>query len=96
MKFEIPVPLKIAALVVGATALYTYIGQLVPQKMVMPPEETVMSADMTTDDLVQVGSEIAQGKGLCFTCHTTGKGGAAGARFPDLDGIAWARRLPVD
>jgi len=86
MKFEIPPALKIAALVLGTTALYTYIGQLVPQKQVLPPEETVISDDMTTEDLVQVGLEIAQGKGLCFTCHTIGKTGAL--RFPDLDGIA--------
>jgi mono/diheme cytochrome c family protein len=85
MKLSVPVPLKIAALVVGATALYTYIGQLVPQKEVQPPQETVMSDDMTTDDLVRVGQEVAQGKGLCFTCHTIGKSGAL--RFPDLDGI---------
>lgn len=86
MKLTIPEPLKIVALVLGATAMYTYIGQLVPQKEVLPPEETVMSDDMTTDELVVVGLEIAQGKGLCFTCHTVGKSGAL--RFPDLDGIA--------
>ena len=86
MKFQVPLPLKIGALVIGTTALYTYIGQLVPQKTVMPPQETVMSADMTTADLVRVGSEIAGGKGLCLTCHTLGKSGAL--RFPDLQGIA--------
>jgi mono/diheme cytochrome c family protein len=86
MKFQVPLPLKIGALVLGTTALYTYIGQLVPQKTVMPPQETVMSADMTTADLVRVGSEIAEGKGLCLTCHTLGKSGAL--RFPDLQGIA--------
>jgi mono/diheme cytochrome c family protein len=86
MKFEIPVPLKIGLLVIGATALYTYIGQLVPQKRVEAPQETVMADDMTPDDLVGVGRQIAEGKGLCFTCHTVGKSGAL--RFPDLDSIA--------
>jgi mono/diheme cytochrome c family protein len=86
MKFRVPLPLKLAALVIGTTAAYTYLGQLVPQKMVLPPQETVMSADMTTADLVQIGSEIADGKGLCLTCHTLGKSGAL--RFPDLQGIA--------
>ena len=86
MKLQVPVPLKIAALAVGATALYTYIGQLVPQKEVQPPEETAFTAEMTTDDLVVIGREIADGKGLCFTCHTIGQSGAL--RFPDLDGIA--------
>jgi mono/diheme cytochrome c family protein len=78
--------LNVMLLVLGTTALYTYIGQLVPQKEVLPPQETIMRADMTTDDLVQVGRGIAEGKGLCLTCHTIGKSGAL--RFPDLEGIA--------
>ena len=78
--------LNVILLVLGSTALYTYIGQLVPQKQVMPPEETVMRTDMTSADLVQVGRQIAEGKGLCLTCHTIGKSGAL--RFPDLQGIA--------
>lgn len=80
------IPLKIAALVIGSTALYTYIGQLVPQKEVHPPEVVEIAENVTTEDLVALGSEIAHGKGLCFTCHTVGKSGAL--RFPDLDGIA--------
>lgn len=86
MKFEIPVSLKIAAVVVGATGLYTYIGQLVPQKEVLPPTETVLSSDMTSDDLATIGFEIANGAGICFTCHTVGQSGSL--RFPDLGGIA--------
>jgi len=86
MKLAIPEWFKILLLVLGATAFYTYVGQLVPQKEVLPPQETAMSDDMTTDDLVRVGQEIASGKGLCFTCHTIGKSGLL--RFPDLDGIA--------
>ena len=86
MKFEIPVPLKIAAVVLGATGLYTYIGQLVPQKEVLPPTETVLTADMTSDDLAEIGFEVANGKGICFSCHTLGKSGSL--RFPDLDGVA--------
>ena len=86
MKFTIPVPIKILAMCLAATAFYTYIGQLVPQKEVLPPEETLFTDEMTTDELVQIGLGIAGGKGLCFTCHTVGKSGAL--RFPDLDGIA--------
>jgi len=86
MKLAVPIPLRIAALVLGTTGLYTYIGQLVPQKEVLPPKETVMRQDMTTGDLVKLGDEITHGKGLCFTCHTVGKKGAL--RFPDLEGIA--------
>jgi mono/diheme cytochrome c family protein len=86
MKFEIPPALKIAALAVGSTALYTYIGQLVPQKVVLPPVETQIAENVTTEELVDIGAEIANGKGLCFTCHTIGKSGAL--RFPDLGGVA--------
>jgi len=86
VKFTIPVPIKIAGMAVGATLLYTYIGQLVPQKEVHPPVETQLREDMTTDELVQVGFDIAGGKGLCFTCHTVGKSGAL--RFPDLGDVA--------
>ena len=94
LKFVIPVPIKILAMCLVATGFYTYIGQLVPQKEVQPPEATAFSDEMTTDELVQIGLDIANGKGLCFTCHTVGKSGAL--RFPDLDGIAVtaATRIP--
>lgn len=78
--------LKVGALVLGSTAFYTYVGQMVPQKEVHPPAEVKMSATMTTDDLVRVGKEIAEGKGLCLTCHTIGKT-TGPFRFPDLGGI---------
>ncbi len=82
---KVPVPLKIGALTVATTAFYTLVGQLVPQKEVQPPKETVLAKEMTQDDLVKAGKEIMEGKGLCFTCHTVGKTGAL--RFPDLEGI---------
>jgi mono/diheme cytochrome c family protein len=83
---SVPLIARIGALVVATTAFYTYVGQMVPQKEVLPPQETVLAADMTTADMVKVGSEIMAGKGLCLTCHTIGKSGAL--RFPDLDGVA--------
>ena len=86
MKFRIPVVVKIGALVVATTALYTYIGQLVPQKQVQAPEVIELAEDLTTAEIVDIGREIFEGKGLCSTCHTIGKSGAL--RFPDLDGIA--------
>jgi mono/diheme cytochrome c family protein len=82
---KVPVPLKIGALTVATTAFYTLVGQLVPQKEVQPPKETVLAKEMTQDDLVKAGREIMEGKGLCFTCHTIGKKGAL--RFPDLEGV---------
>jgi hypothetical protein len=90
----IPLPLRIAGLVLVTTAFYTYVGQLVPQKEVLPPQETILRADLTTADMVTVGRQIMEGKGLCMTCHTIGRSGAL--RFPDLDGVASraATRVP--
>ena len=82
----VPVMVRIGALVVATTAFYAYVGQMVPQKEVQPPAEIVLKSDLTTADMVQVGREIVQGKGLCSTCHTIGKSGAL--RFPDLEGVA--------
>jgi cytochrome c len=81
----IPHTVRVGALVIAATSFYTYVGQMVPQKEVQPPQETVLRADLTTADMVKVGREIMDTKGLCFTCHTIGKTGAL--RFPDLDGV---------
>jgi hypothetical protein len=77
--------IRIGGLVLATTAFYTYVGQMVPQKEVQPPQETALGSDMTTADMVKVGREIMEGKGICLTCHTIGKTGAL--RFPDLEGI---------
>jgi hypothetical protein len=85
---------RIAALVLATTAFYGYVGQMVPQSEVQPPEEIVISADLTTDEMVEVGRGIAEGKGLCRTCHTMGQSGAL--RFPDFAGVGGraAERVP--
>jgi hypothetical protein len=88
-----PAP-RIAVLVLASTAFYGYVGQMVPQSEVQPPEEIAIRADLTTPEMVEVGREIAEGKGLCRTCHTIGQSGAL--RFPDLAGVAGraAERVP--
>jgi hypothetical protein len=83
---RVPLPLKIGALVLATTGFYTYVGQMVPQKEVQPPEETVISPDLTSADMAKIGRRIMEGKGICLTCHTIGKTGAL--RFPDLAGVA--------
>ncbi|NIP18869.1 MAG: hypothetical protein GWM87_12475, partial [Xanthomonadales bacterium] len=70
MKF--PVELRILLLVVVSCGFYTYVGQLVPQKEVLPPAEVEISQDISSDEMVAIGEEIAAGKGLCLTCHTIG------------------------
>lgn len=77
--------LRIGALTLGATAFYTLVGQMVPQKEVHPPAEVALKKDMSQDEMVATGRQVMEGKGLCFTCHTMGKSGAL--RFPDLEGI---------
>jgi len=83
---EIPVVPRIGALVLATTAFYGYVGQMVPQNEVQPPAEILIRADLTTPEMVEIGRDITQGKGLCRTCHTIGQTGAL--RFPDLDGVA--------
>lgn len=83
---RVPLIVRIGALVLATTGFYTYVGQMVPQKEVQPPAEIVLRSDLTTADMVKVGREIVDGKGICLTCHTIGKSGAL--RFPDLAGVA--------
>ena len=82
---KVPLMIRIAALVLATTGFYAYVGQMVPQKEVQPPKETALGSGMSTADMVKVGREIMEGKGICLTCHTIGKTGAL--RFPDLGGI---------
>ena len=82
---KIPHSVRIAGLVLATTAFYGYVGQLVPQKEVQPPQETTLAGDLSTADMAKVGRQIMEGKGFCLTCHTIGKTGAL--RFPDLAGV---------
>ena len=81
----VPHSARIGILVLSTTAFYGYVGQMVPQKEVQPPQAIAIRSDLTTADMAKVGREIMEGKGLCLTCHTIGKSGAL--RFPDLDGV---------
>jgi mono/diheme cytochrome c family protein len=81
-----PVGLNVVLVVLGSTVFYTYVGQLVPQKVLQPPPKVEISQEMTPQQLAKVGDSIAHDKGLCLTCHTIGKSGAL--RFPDLAGVA--------
>ena len=82
---RIPHIVRIGALVLATTGFYAYVGQMVPQKEVQPPQETALGGDMTSADMAKVGRQIMEGKGFCLTCHTIGKTGAL--RFPDLAGV---------
>jgi len=86
MAFRVPLIARLGVLVVGTTLFYAYVGQMVPQKQILPPAEVEIKKDIGTTEMVKVGRELAEGKGLCFTCHTIGKKGML--RFPDLEGVA--------
>lgn len=83
---KIPIPIQLVALTAALTGVYTMVGQSVPQKEVHPPEVIEIASDVSTEDMVEIGKEVFEGKGICNTCHTIGRSGAL--RFPDLDDIA--------
>jgi len=82
---RIPPSVNVVVLAFVATAFYTMVGQLVPQKEVPAPEVILIPKDVSTEEMIEIGKGIAQGKGMCLTCHTIGRSGAL--RFPDLEGI---------
>jgi mono/diheme cytochrome c family protein len=82
---RIPHIVRIGGLVLATTGFYAYVGQMVPQKEVQPPQETTIGSDMTSADMAKLGRQIMETKGYCLTCHTIGKTGAL--RFPDLAGV---------
>lgn len=90
---RVPPSLNILGIAVGATLLYTWVGQLVPQKEVRPPEVVEIAEDVSTAELVEIGQGIFEGKGLCSTCHEIN---GTTQRYPDLAGIATraAERIP--
>lgn len=82
---RIPHIVRIAALVFATTGFYAYVGQMVPQKEVQPPQDTAMGGDLSPAQLAKIGRQVMETKGFCLTCHTIGKTGAL--RFPDLAGV---------
>lgn len=78
--------LKIFVFTIAISGFYWYVSTQVPQTRTYPPEEITIAANLTTAEMVEVGKEVAEGKGTCLTCHTIGDEGE-GLRFPDLGGI---------
>ena len=64
---KIPLMARIGFLVLATTTFYAYVGQMVPQSEVQPPEEIIIRADLTTPEMVEIGRGITEGKGLCRT-----------------------------
>ena len=86
--------LKILLTVVGTLVVYTALANMIPQVESAVPEEIAIGADVTPEQLVQIGEEVYGGFGACTTCHGLGErapnllrvvGGACGTRKPELD-----------
>ncbi|MBF0432946.1 MAG: cytochrome c [Fibrobacteria bacterium] len=78
--------LQVGGIMALALLYYAYLGNYVPQKEVLPPEELKITADMTADEMAEAGAELYKGKGACGGCHTIGQSGSV-LRFPDLGTI---------
>ena len=61
---RVPHIVRVIGLILATTAFYGYVGQMVPQSEVQPPAEILIRADLTTADMVTVGRQIMDGKGL--------------------------------
>jgi cytochrome c2 len=88
--------IMIPLVTLAATGYYTYFGQMVPQKEVHPPANVEVSAELSTDEMVEVGQKIFEGKGTCTACHKLSGGSG---RFPDLGMVgstAGTRRPGMD
>ncbi len=79
---KIPIALQLALLTTATTGFYMMVGQAVPQKEVQAPEVIEIAEDVSTEEMVEIGRTIYEGKGICFTCH------ANTSRYPDLQDVA--------
>ena len=66
---KIPVTLQIVLLTIGMTGFYAMVGQSVPQKEVHPPEVIEIAEDISSEEMVEIGKGIFEGKGICNTCQ---------------------------
>jgi len=77
--------LKVFIFTLVIVAFYMGFANSIPQIESRPPAETTLSADLSPEELAQVGGQIVTGdKGACLTCHGIG---SVGPRAPDLAGV---------
>jgi mono/diheme cytochrome c family protein len=74
------VDLKILAVGAVTIAAYTLVANVIPQLESELPPEIELTADMTPEELVAIGSQIYEGAGGCVACHSE----TPGARAPNL------------
>ena len=67
--------------VVGTLVAYTLLANMIPQVESAVPEAVELSADVTPEELVEIGAELYAGAGGCTVCH------GLGTRAPDVLGV---------
>ena len=73
--------LTVALVVLGTLGLYTAVANMIPQVESDVPEELVLGADVSPEELVAAGEVLYAGGGGCTACH------GLGTRAPDLIGV---------
>ena len=74
--------LYISVFTILVTVFYRYGGNVIPpQKETYPPKDIESRADLTTDEMVEIGERVFNEKGTCLTCH------AFADRAPNLDNV---------
>ena len=74
--------MAVGLVVLGTLGLYTAVANMIPQVESDVPEELVLGADVTPEELVAAGEDLYAGGGGCTACH------GLGTRAPDLLGVA--------
>ncbi len=74
--------LNILITVLATLGVYTLVANIIPQVQSAVPEELVLSADTSPEELAAIGGEVYAGIGGCTACH------GLGTRAPDLLGVA--------
>lgn len=76
--------LAVGLIVLGTLAVYTAVANMIPQLESDVPEELILSADATPEEMVAAGEDLFLGAGGCQACH------GLGTRAPDIIGVAGA------
>jgi mono/diheme cytochrome c family protein len=64
--------LKVAFVVIGTLAFYTFLANSIPQVESDVPTELAFTGDVSPEQLVQAGEELYLGAGGCTACHGLG------------------------
>ncbi len=74
------VDLKIIAVVLATIGAFTLVANVIPQVESDVPPDIAFGADVSPEELVEVGEQLYQGAGGCLACHAE----SPGARGPNI------------